>query len=248
MSSHDDGNGVPDQATAMIQELRSALRKSAEREEKLQSKIALRDEQIEELTKRIGKDPLTGLGNRYALGEKFRELARFSPDSLVTLILIDVNKFKSINDTYGHTAGDAVLVRIATILKEEARPSDTIYRYGGDEIVIVGEARHARTLADIDIEKFLEAVARFPQAVKSFGWDSLNCWGEGVRVPGISISLGVTADVYSQVHEAYSEESAKAFLKKMIAKADEKMYLAKHSGKDFAASTVIEKALADPKK
>jgi diguanylate cyclase (GGDEF)-like protein len=58
-------------------------------------------------------------------------------DTPLSVIILDVDKFKRINDTYGHIAGDAVLKRIAESMTESARGSDIIYRYGGEEFVIL---------------------------------------------------------------------------------------------------------------
>jgi diguanylate cyclase (GGDEF)-like protein len=85
------------------------------------------------------KDALTGLGNRRAL-EEDRDLleARVSRyGHRYCMALVDVDQFKSYNDTYGHQAGDQVLYAVAAQLKDQARGGDAIYRYGGDEFLCV---------------------------------------------------------------------------------------------------------------
>lgn len=84
-------------------------------------------------------DKLTKVANRtlfYKYAEKFLYNAKRN-NSLLGLMFIDVNKFKSINDTYGHEIGDKVLIRVASILTEATRKNDVVARYGGDEFLIL---------------------------------------------------------------------------------------------------------------
>jgi diguanylate cyclase (GGDEF)-like protein len=87
-------------------------------------------------------DSLTGLANRILLADRFRfavERAKRSNKSFA-LLMIDLDQFKSINDDYGHAAGDAVLVIMAGRLVEAVRASDTVARLGGDEFVLIVES------------------------------------------------------------------------------------------------------------
>lgn len=84
-------------------------------------------------------DPLTGLWNRSAFEDQIQRivaLARRQQESL-SLLLIDVDRFKHINDTYGHSAGDAVLRQLARSFQKTARRSDLIARWGGDEFTVL---------------------------------------------------------------------------------------------------------------
>ena len=85
------------------------------------------------------RDPLTNLFNRRYLEETLdRELARAERESYpVCIIMIDLDHFKKINDTYGHDAGDEVLRALAKTLSEQSRRGDFACRYGGEEFVIV---------------------------------------------------------------------------------------------------------------
>lgn len=88
---------------------------------------------------RAHRDPLTGVNNRAALDstlEQELDLVKRQGGPL-SVVMLDVDKFKSVNDTYGHIAGDAVLKRIAESMADCARGSDVIYRYGGEEFVIL---------------------------------------------------------------------------------------------------------------
>jgi diguanylate cyclase (GGDEF)-like protein len=97
------------------------------------------------------EDPLTGLPNRRAFDRALD--AAFADEERFAVLLIDVDRFKQINDTFGHTVGDEVLCGIAKRVRREIRASDTIARIGGDELAVVapnaslgGAARLAEAL------------------------------------------------------------------------------------------------------
>lgn len=84
-------------------------------------------------------DTLTGLANRtlfYQISEKFLDFAK-RKNSIMGLMFIDVDNFKSINDKFGHETGDRVLIEVANMLKKATRRSDVVARYGGDEFLIL---------------------------------------------------------------------------------------------------------------
>jgi len=84
-------------------------------------------------------DYLTDLDNRLSLNEKFNQEFNRSKryKRPLSLLMIDVDNFKDINDTYGHCIGDEILVLLATKMKKIARDSDTVARYGGDEFIVI---------------------------------------------------------------------------------------------------------------
>jgi diguanylate cyclase (GGDEF)-like protein len=94
---------------------------------------------VRELRLAASTDPLTGLLNRRALGERVaQELARARRSGQpFAAMLIDVDRFKEINDTRGHAAGDATLVELANLLRAELREADTVARIGGDEFAVM---------------------------------------------------------------------------------------------------------------
>jgi len=98
-----------------------------------------------EMTRRSLRDSLTGLGNRRAADA---ELAAVRPGDAV--LLIDLDHFKSVNDTDGHAAGDAVLANLGTFLGQSLRGSDTAARFGGEEFVVIlwQAAREAPAIAE----------------------------------------------------------------------------------------------------
>lgn len=82
------------------------------------------------------RDPLTGLYNRRYMNETFDRLAVERP-ALFSLLMVDIDHFKNINDTYGHTGGDEVIRKVADILVNATRQSDIVCRYGGDEFLMI---------------------------------------------------------------------------------------------------------------
>jgi diguanylate cyclase (GGDEF)-like protein len=83
-------------------------------------------------------DFLTGVGNRRALDRKLAEYAQERrPQLESSLLLLDLDHFKQVNDQYGHAAGDKVLQRVAELMRRHTRSSDRIFRYGGEEFAII---------------------------------------------------------------------------------------------------------------
>lgn len=103
-------------------------------------RINMELKQKEDIIKRLAYyDKLTGVANRtlfYELAEKFLENSK-RENSILGLMFIDIDKFKNINDTYGHEIGDQVLVKVAKILEKSTRKNDIVARYGGDEFLIL---------------------------------------------------------------------------------------------------------------
>jgi len=109
------------------------------------------DELTAVLTSRATRDPLTGLPNRAAFDEALdHELAGMGRGPAPALLLVDLDRFKLVNDTDGHLAGDAVLVAVADVLRGNLRPSDVACRLGGDEFAVLlprTRSGHAQQIA-----------------------------------------------------------------------------------------------------
>lgn len=97
-------------------------------------------QQVEELLREQAlRDPLTGLANRRMLDEQFQtSLAGLRRSkALLAILMVDLDRFKQLNDQHGHVAGDAALVEVADRLRAAIRPTDTVARIGGDEFIVV---------------------------------------------------------------------------------------------------------------
>jgi len=173
------------------------------------------------LLRRATTDPLTGVGNRAALEARMElelESAARSGHG-VAVIMIDVDRFKSFNDTHGHQAGDRVLQAVARTLDDNIRKVDCLARYGGEEFIVVAPntcEEGALTLA----ERLRSAVE-----LLRVGWD-----GKALKV---SISLGVS--VAAQV-------SGSGDASELIRIADEQLYSAKCGGRNRVECRVRERA------
>ena len=124
-----------------------------------QEKILQQAQQLEEanrkLTHQATTDVLSGLKNRRALVEQMDMALRLArrTGASVSLLMLDVDYFKSYNDEFGHPAGDEVLVALGELLSKEARGSDFVARYGGEEFAVF--------LPDTDVQGALTAGSRF---------------------------------------------------------------------------------------
>ena len=105
----------------------------------IERRVRERTKELEEVNKKIRKlaqnDPLTGIYNRHYFNQYVTTLSE-SKDT-ITIVMIDVNDFKYINDNYGHNIGDEILKEIAEMLKKAVRDTDFVVRYGGDEFLVV---------------------------------------------------------------------------------------------------------------
>jgi diguanylate cyclase (GGDEF)-like protein len=109
-----------------------------------------------ELARRVDLDGLTGLRNAAAFSA---DLAAVPPNGAASLVLIDVDDFKKVNDSFGHLAGDRLLQALAAELTEALRDGDRIYRIGGDEFAAIVQARTA-TEVEVVTARLLKAARR----------------------------------------------------------------------------------------
>ena len=161
---------------------------------------------------RAHRDPLTGIGNRAAMEEALQReisLARRHGDSL-SIVLFDIDRFKHINDTWGHACGDQALRAFAEVARAQVRTSDHLYRYGGEEFLLL--LRNTRLQGALRLaERIRRHMERTP----------LNCGGHEIHV---TTSAGVA--------ELLDDEDADA----LIERADRALYEAKHRGRNLVVS------------
>jgi diguanylate cyclase (GGDEF)-like protein len=128
---------------SLITYLAQIARKNAQKAKEEISTRQKAEQQLIMYSKKLKKlslvDPLTGVDNRRSLSTLMQsELAYMKEnDTPLSIILIDLDHFKQINDTYGHVAGDHVLQKVGNILRKNTRSTDTVARYGGEEFCVV---------------------------------------------------------------------------------------------------------------
>jgi diguanylate cyclase (GGDEF)-like protein len=161
--------------------------------------------QRDQLMKLATKDALTGAGNRWALQEKLKDIisSRARTNHPSSLLLIDLDHFKQVNDAFGHAVGDQILVNLTEVVNLRIRVTDSLYRIGGEEFVVVVEGQgleKAQHLAE-QLRTLVEANELGPQH-------------------SVTISLGVA--------ELGKDETADNWLRR----ADDALYCAKRAGRN----------------
>ncbi|MCU7904961.1 MAG: sensor domain-containing diguanylate cyclase [Candidatus Thiodiazotropha sp. (ex Epidulcina cf. delphinae)] len=165
-------------------------------------------------------DELTGLNNRrYFFTEAEAMLSRaLRHDQICSMMLIDVDYFKHINDQWGHLAGDEVLVAIARILKEEVRGGDVVARVGGEEFVVL--------LPEVGLEGANLMAQRIQERLAQLQT------GRDPAGLNLTASIGLTA-----LTQDYDRElSASELLDQLYSQADRAMYDCKHEGRNCRKS------------
>jgi diguanylate cyclase (GGDEF)-like protein len=171
---------------------------------------------VEGLRKLASRDELTGLYNRRAMGEMLKEEAdrhrRYGRPA--ALVLLDVDHFKSINDSFGHPAGDEVLRWLAQLVRDTIRTADIPSRYGGEELAII--------LPEMNSLQALGMAERLRRRVAACPFESRGRDGRALRIP-VTISLGVAG----LPDDALDADA-------LVAAADEGLYAAKRGGRNRA--------------
>jgi len=171
----------------------------------LKSEVEEYRERLEESERVSATDPLTGLANRRAFEKKLD--LRIATQRDFSLVMLDMNGFKAVNDTYGHLAGDDLLKQFATELKNQFRPADLVARWGGDEFAVIVEAKLSEARERVD------GVKRW-----AFGEYELSAAGPPVKVnscaavgvvewDGQETALQILARVDKEVYRAKATSS-----------------------------------------
>lgn len=176
-----------------------------EHQEELQEINAILQAKNKEYELLASVDPLTKLYNRY----KFKQLYNSSletmlqRESVLSLILLDIDHFKKVNDTYGHNAGDVVLQKVAELLINSIRDVDIVCRWGGEEFIIL--------LPTVAVENGYKVAQKIRKAIEKLVIEP---------VGHVSASFGI------------AEVKGKIFLEDAVAQADEALYSAKSAGRN----------------
>ena len=219
--------GEVDEVRAILQVSKASLRTPDEIEGEVRERIAelslamhLENQSMaqhqEDLLRRASTDALTGVGNRAAFDARLSlELERGLRDgSALTLLMLDVDRFKKFNDTFGHQIGDRVLQNVARTLAEHVRKIDYVARYGGEEFTVIAPNTSLGQGAEL-AERLRKAIAATPV---NYGQEELS----------VTVSVGVAS--LSSISEPIKEAPL------ILQKADRLLYQAKCNGRNRVES------------
>ncbi|MCG2786205.1 MAG: diguanylate cyclase, partial [Anaerolineae bacterium] len=192
-----------------IIERREAQENLQQTNQELQVQLQRVESLQEELREQAIRDSLTGLFNRRYLDESFsKKISRMKKkESSLAVIMLDIDHFKSFNDTHGHSAGDELLAMLGELLRNQTRQSDVACRYGGEEFVIL--------LSDTSLEV---ATKRAEEIRRSF---------ESIRVSFEGKSLKSTISIGISIYPDHGDQP-----EALIIQADQALYQAKSSGRN----------------
>lgn len=202
-----DLDGACEDLAAMVERLHRAQteqvgRMSVQIRRTAESELA-RIKVRKEVAKEMSIDEVTGVGTRRWLERRLEELAR--SETIGVAIMFDLDRFKAVNDTFGHTTGDRVLSRVGSVLKECLRSQDLIARYGGEEFIVF--------LPDTSLELGQRLAERVTEKLRAIDWTDVT-----MGMP-ITISAGVAAGPFRDPM-------------RLVEAADRGLYQAKRDGRD----------------
>ena len=208
-----DYNDIKKIVDEMIVETK-ALVKSGKR---LQTRMKISSDDLRQLHQELEKsqqeaqtDALTSLINRRGL-EKRLELERIRArqnDSPFSIIMVDIDHFKKVNDTFGHLVGDSILRSLARMIKDHLRRNDIAARYGGEEFLIL--------LPETEIEGAKAVGQKIRKALSTKEWKLKK---NGDSIGRVTVSMGVALYKFNEPEES------------LIKRADDALYLAKNNGR-----------------
>lgn len=161
-----------------------------------------------ELARLADEDALTGLANRRA-AERALRAALESPDPQpVSLLYLDLDHFKAVNDRFGHPMGDRVLRECAQLMRQGSRSGDLASRWGGEEFLVI--------LQGADAARAREIAERLRHAIEGFDWHAIEA------ALGVTTSIGLASSTEVPGHDAHA----------LLALADRRLYAAKAAGRN----------------
>lgn len=178
-------------------------------------------EEVRKLEEQLLTDPLTGIANyrhfSIALEQEMERTRRSGAST--SLIMVDIDFFKKINDTYGHEAGNMALQALSKCMLDSFRKLDVVCRYGGEEFAIILPATEALVAVQV--------AERLRSNIEAMDVEVCNQQGEQLHIK-MTASLGVG------IYHRFSKLSAK----ELVQEADDLLYKAKHSGRNKVCYTV----------
>ncbi|MFK8024428.1 MAG: GGDEF domain-containing protein, partial [Ilumatobacter sp.] len=156
------------------------------------------------LAENLDVDPLTAVGSRHLLDATLADIAR-DPGGRAAVVLFDLDHFKHVNDSYGHVAGDTVLQRVGSVLRNVSRSEDVIARFGGEEFVAVLIGTSIG-----DATSYAEKVRHLVEAID---------WRDVAPELDVRVSAGVAEGTRPEIHDT-------------LRRADHALYEAKHRGRN----------------
>jgi diguanylate cyclase len=199
-----------------VRELRSAVAEKqaadAARSAELDREVSSLRKDLESARTAATTDPLTGAANRAAFQDELTRLADIAAagGEGFALVMFDIDKFKDVNDTYGHAVGDRVLMAFAAFCRENVRRGDVVARWGGEEIAVLLPSASLRA-AHAKAQRMIKTLARRSWSI------------DGAQKVTFTASAGVAAWTRGDTPD------------KMVERADQALYAAKRGGRNRAA-------------
>ncbi len=198
-------------ALDILNQLKRQTGKQLEKEvqEQVKETAQILIEKMEESEIKAITDALTGVFNRRYFETRIEQELKLAKrfQNQLSLIMLDIDHFKDINDTYGHQTGDLVLQEIVTVVKGTISSTDFLFRYGGEEFAVI--------MQETPVDKAFEIAENMRKAVQE------HTFYGGNKVINVTISLGV------------AEYPAHAIIKHvLVEKADDALYYAKQTGRN----------------
>jgi diguanylate cyclase (GGDEF)-like protein len=192
----------------------------------LEQRVEERTRDLDVLVKKLKEqsleDPMLKVGNRRAMDMEVAKLYEYTRryKRQYAVALVDVDRFKHYNDHYGHQLGDEILIKLAACIKGVIRRTDSVYRYGGEEFLVL--------FLEVGLESGKVAAEHIRRAV-----EELKIVHEGIETPYVTVSIGVA-----------NEDIDCPDPLKTIGRADEALYRAKHNGRNRVEGALTEQNLA----